>query len=153
MKGDFSIQTETDNVKYLCEIIFKSLKDFEIGNIKIFDKISGYLDFINFSLGSKIKLEYDPKVLVEEYVKKRGVNERVNISQYIFMFVCGLVCFVSQNEQRKERKLIEAIKAINFDVVQIVLGDQRYQNGYALSIKIPGLTKCIEENILKIWGK
>jgi hypothetical protein len=40
------------------------------------------------------------------------------------------------------------LKTINLDTITIAAGVPKYQNGLALSIKIPGLTKVVEE-ILK----
>ena len=140
----FSVKTETNNVKYLLEAICKTLKDVKIGNIKIFDKLLGYLDLVNLSLGAKIKLEYDSKVLVEEYVKKRGGRERVKISDVNYVNYAMLVLPILNGLVKSEN--FNIFDAINCDVARIILGDQRYQNWYELSIKIPGLTNITKIN-------
>ena len=62
----FSIKTETSNVKVLLENIFRTFKDVKIGNIKLFK----FLDLVDLSLDSKLKLEYDAKILADQYANK-----------------------------------------------------------------------------------
>ena len=134
----FSIKSETYNVKYFCKAIFKILKDVEIGRVKIFDQMIGFLDLINLSLGTKIKMEYDAKVLAEigqeNPYEKRGegyLKIYKNLKEYL-QILKGLLYYL----EILDLSILEAIK--------ITLGDPRYQNTYEISIKIPGLSKALE---------
>ena len=42
------------------------------------------------------------------------------------------------------RGLKDIIIMNNLDAIKIILGDPRYQNAYEISIKIPGLSKALE---------
>ena len=131
----FSLKCETYDVKYFFEAIFKALKDVEIGNIKIFQKILSYLDIINLSLGSKIKFEYDAKVLAETFgIKSTSIcapNPLENGYYFVVAILLNWIIITMKNYGIKE--------AINLDDIKIILGDPRYKNGYVISIKIPGL--------------
>ena len=129
----FSIKTETNNVKVLLEDILKILKGVKIGNIKLFETISKYLDFVNFSLGSKLKIEYDAKVLSEKYAKNSKQLSK-NIIEQIELFLKSFYILFG----------FDILESINADDIKIILGDPRYLNYYVISIKIPGLSKFNE---------
>ena len=123
----FSIKAEANNIKVLLENIFRVLKEVKIGNIKIFHKISGFLDLVNLSLGSKLKIEYDAKALAEQYTNNDGRLIKIVIERYLKIFY---MCFG-----------FDILKNINLDDIHIILGDPRYLNYYVISIKIPGLSE------------
>ena len=126
-----SVKSETYNVKYFCEDIFKLLKDVKIPGVKILDKMLGYLDLINVSLGTKIKMEYDSKFLPK-------VNTEIMYINYYLMDLAKK-CFPSPDDF-----LLYYIKKINLDVIKITLFDSRYQNTHEISIKLPGLSNALE---------
>jgi hypothetical protein len=69
----FSIKSETENVRYLSGALAEALKDVKLNDEKIqakFNKVVGYLNFINSFIGAKLKLEYDAKVLAGEGAKE-----------------------------------------------------------------------------------
>ena len=135
----FSIKSETYNVKYFCIAIFNILKDVKIGGVKIFNKmLLGFLDLINISLGTKIKMEYDSKVLAEigqeSPYKKLGegyLEICKKLKEYLKMLKAALESF----------GLLDLIIP---DAIKITLGDPRFQKPYEISIKIPGLSKALE---------
>ena len=64
----FSIKSESENVRYLCAALGEALKDVKLNDEKIqkkFDKVVGYINFINSFIGCKLKLEYDANVLAD----------------------------------------------------------------------------------------
>ena len=123
----FSIKTETSNVKVLLENIFRIFKDVKIGNIKIFK----FLDLVDLSLESKLKLEYDAKILVDQYENK---TIKFDISGKIEPFFKGFYQWFG----------FDILENINLDDINIILGDQRFLNYYVISIKILGLSKLNE---------
>ena len=128
----FSIKSETYNVKYFCQSIFRKYRDFKIADIKIFDKALQYLDLINISFGSRIKFEYDSKVLAEEYAEKKDEIKKSVLEVLIRLFKGLPFLPILFNE------------GINPEDLKIILGDPRYKNTYEFSIKIPGLSEVLE---------
>ena len=133
-----SVKSETYNVKYFCEDIFKLLKDVKIPGVKILDKMLGYLDLINVSLGTKIKMEYDAKFLAEvgkENLYEKGGEGHSKVSKNLERYLVML------------KSLLEAFGLWNLvilDDIKITLFDSRYQNIHEISIKIPGFSKALE---------
>ena len=69
----FSIQSETENCRYLLIALSEALKDVKINDQKIqkqFDKFINFLRFLNAFNGNKIKVEYDAKILAGEGAKE-----------------------------------------------------------------------------------
>ena len=127
-----SIKSETYNVKYFCQSIFREYRFVKIADIKIFDKALEYLDLINISFGSRIKFEYDAKVLAEEYVEKKDEIKK-SVLEVLTRIIKGLP-FLS----------ILFKKEINPEALKIILGDPRYKNTLEFSIKMPGLSEGLE---------
>jgi hypothetical protein len=44
--------------------------------------------------------------------------------------------------------MVDTAKVLDLDYISISLGVPKYENGYAISLKLPGLTKVVED-ILK----
>ena len=130
----FSMKTEASNVNFFFENILKILKDVKIGKIKIYDKISKYLDFVISSLGLKLKIEYDAKILAEQFEKNSKKLIISEIEEFLRDFYYYLASF----------GLLNTLESINLDDINIILGDPRYLNYYVISIKIPGLSKFNE---------
>ena len=40
--------------------------------------------------------------------------------------------------------MIDSAKVLDLDYISISLGVPRYENGYAITLKLPGLTKVLE---------
>ena len=56
------VKSESENVRYLCAALGEALKDVKLNDEKVqkkFDKVVGYINFINSFIGCKLKLEYD----------------------------------------------------------------------------------------------
>ena len=147
----FSIKSESENVRYLCTALGEALKDVKLNDENIqkkFDKVVGYINFINSFIGCKLKLEYDANVLAGEGAKEaekmsggsEGLKTKVAVSRQMAM---GMV---------KEMivpmidgfGMIDTVKSLDLDYISISLGVPRYENGYAISLKLPGLTKVLE---------
>ena len=148
----FSIQNKTKNCRYLLIALSEALKDVKINDQKIqkkFDKFINFLRFLNSFNGNKIKVEYDAKILAGEGAKEaekmvggsenlkskiRGVQQStiVLVKQFIVPFISGL-------------GMKDAVKATDLDKISISLSVPKYKNGLALSLKIPGLSKVLDE--------
>ena len=148
----FSIQSETENCRYLLIALSEALKDVKINDQKIqkkFDKFINFLRFLNSFNGNKIKLEYDAKILAGEGAKEAermyGGSEKLKskISAYQQMtigLVKNLIVPMISNYGLKE-----TVNATDLDKISISLSVPKYKNGLALSLKIPGLSKVLDE--------
>ena len=144
----FSIKSETDNVKYLAGALSEALKDLKLEDPKKqakFNKCVGFLNFINSFVGLKCKLEYDAKVMAGEGAKEAekatggadGLKMKITGTQQMAMGFCQsmLIPMITSFG------MIDTVKKLNLDSISISLGVPKYQNGYAISLKIPGLSE------------
>ena len=139
----FSIKSETDNVKYLSGALAEALKDVKLTDEKIqkkFDKCVGYLNFINSFICAKLKLEYDANVLAEEGARAEGLKTKISVTQQIA---------IGMSQQMIAPMIdtfgmTETVKVMDLDTISISLGVPKYQHGYAISLKIPGISKVIK---------
>ena len=147
----FSIKSESENVRYLCTALGEALKDVKLNDEAIqkkFDKVVGYLNFINSFIGCKLKLEYDANVLAGEGAKEaekisggsEGLKTKVAGYQQMAMgMVQGMIVPMLGNFG-----MTDTAKVLDLDYISISLGVPKYENGYAISLKLPGLTKVLE---------
>ena len=146
----FSIKSETDNVKYLSGALAEALKDVKLTDEKIqkkFNKCVGYLNFINSFICANLKLEYDANALAGEGVKEaekmsggpEGLKARITGTQQMAMGVSQQILAMAAG-----MGYADLAKTIDLDTISISLGVPKYQHGYAISLKIPGISKVIE---------
>ena len=147
----FSIKSESENVRYLCAALGEALKDVKLNDEKIqkkFDKVVGYINFINSFIGCKLKLEYDANVLAGEGAKEaekisggsEGLKTKIaGYRQMAMGMVQGMVVPMINSFG-----MTETAKVLDLDTISISLGVPQYENGYAISLKLPGLTKVLE---------
>ena len=144
----FSIKSETDNVKYLTQALGEALKDVKLSDAKVqekFDKVVGYINFINSFIGAKLNIEYDANVLAGEGAKEaekqtggaEGLKTKISQTQQMVMGM-GQGFIIPMLTQFG---VADTIKAIDLDSISISLGVPTYKTGYAISIKLPGLSK------------
>jgi len=148
----FSIQSETENCRYLLIALSDALKEVKIDAEKIqkkFDKFVNFLRFLNSFEGNKIKLEYDAKILAGESAKEAermyGGSEKLktkisNTQQMIKGLLQNLIVPMINNFGMKEH-----VEAAELDKISISLTVPKYKNGLALSLKLPGLSKILDE--------
>ena len=148
----FSIKSESENVRYLCAALGEALKDVKLNDEEIqkkFDKVVGYINFINSFIGCKLKLEYDANVLAGEGAKEaekmsggsEGLKNKVAGYQQMAMgFVQGMIVPLIN-----QLGMVDTAKVLDLDYISISLGVPKYENGYAISLKLPGLTKVLEK--------
>ena len=146
----FSIKSETDNVKYLTQALGEALKDVKLSDEKIqkkFDKFVGYLNFINSFIGVKLNIEYDANVLAGEGAKEaekqtggaEGLKAKISQSQQMAMGM-GQGMIIPMLTQLG---MADTVKVIDLDCISISLGVPKYKTGYAISLKLPGLSKVL----------
>ena len=148
----FSIKSESENVRYLCAALGEALKDVKLNDEKVqkkFEKVVGYINFINSFIGCKLKLEYDANVLAGEGAKEaekmsggsEGLKNKIAGYQQMAMgMVQGFIVPMIENFG-----MTETAKVLDLDYISISLGVPKYENGYAISLKLPGLTKVLEK--------
>ena len=146
----FSIKSESENVRYLCAALGEALKDVKLNDEKVqkkFEKVVGYINFINSFIGCKLKLEYDANVLAGEGAKEaekmsggsEGLKNKIAGYQQMAMgMVQGFIVPMIENFG-----MTETAKVLDLDYISISLGVPRYENGYAISLKLPGLTQVL----------
>ena len=148
----FSIQSETENCRYLLIALSEALKDVKINDQKIqkkFDKFINFLRFLNSFNGNKIKVEYDAKILAGEGAKEaekmvggsENLKSKISGTQQITIgMVKNLIVPIISTFGLKD-----TVKATDLDKISISLSVPNYKNGLALSLKIPGLSKVLDE--------
>jgi hypothetical protein len=146
----FSIKSETENVRYLSGALAEALKDVKLNDDKIqakFNKVVGYLNFINSFIGAKLKLEYDAKVLAGEGAKE--AEKKAGGSEDLKTKISGAQMMAMGMGQQMVAPMIastgmtDTVKALDLDSISISIGVPQYENGYAISIKIPGLSQVL----------
>ena len=150
----FYIRAETDNCRYLLIALSEALKDVKISDEKIqkkFDKFINFLRFINSFIRNKFKIEYDAKILAGKEIKNGGINDggveglKAKIIQFQQMSI-GMFQTMGI-PMLQSFKLTDAIKSTDLDNISISLTAPKYKNGLALSLKIPELSKTLDELI------
>ena len=146
----FSIKSETENVRYLSGALAEALKDVKLNDEKIqakFNKVVGYLNFINSFIGAKLKLEYDAKVLAGEGAKE--AEKKAGGSEDLKTKISGAQMMAMGMGQQMVAPMIasfgmtDTVKVLDLDSISISIGVPQYENGYAISIKIPGLSQVL----------
>ena len=144
----FYIRAETDNCRYLLIALSEALKDVKISDEKVqkkFDKFINFLRFINSFIKNKFKIEYDAKILAEKEIKNKEIEklkEKIIETQLTPLMFIGVLLQMAQSFN-----LTDAIKSTDLDNISISLTAPKYKNGLALSLKIPELSKTLDELI------
>ena len=148
----FSIQNKKKNCRYLLIALSEALKDVKINDKEIqkqFDKFINFLRFLNSFNGNKIKVEYDAKILAGEGAKEaeKMVGGSENLKSKIIGIQQMTVGIVKQMivPMISNFALEEKVKATDLDKISISLSVPNYKNGLALSLKIPVLSKVLDE--------
>ena len=132
----FSIKSETDNAKYLTDSLGEALKDLKLNDEKTQKKLDKFIEFINFInsfIGFKCEMEYDAKVLAEKG-DKEAEKTIYNLAALIPVLIVQLIEALGWSE---------LFSLFTYDSISINIGVPKYQNGYSISIKIPGLTHAL----------
>ena len=148
----FYIKSESENFRYLLIALSEALKDVKIDDKSIqkkFNKFVDYLILLNSFNGTKLKIEYDAKTLAgegnREAERMTGNEEKLKskISEtqksYFSLVQNFIVPFI------QSIGMTESGKAIDLDKISLSLSVPKYQSGLALSLRIPGITKLLEE--------
>ncbi len=138
-----TIKSDNENIKYLCGALFEALKEIKLDDERIQKKLNKFyvfLSLINSFIGAKIKFEYDAHVLAEEDEKKNDdKNSFDKTKSWIISIIQTLII-----PMIKIFGLVDVFSATVFDNIYITLGIPKYQNGYKISIKLPGITNVID---------
>lgn len=145
-----SIKSETENVRYLSGALAEALKDIKIEDELIkakFNKFVGFLNFVNSFVGAKLKLEYDAKTLAGEGAKE--AEKKAGGTDDLKTKIAGAQMMAMGFGSQMIPGMLESfgikdiVKALDLDSISISLGVPNYQNGYAITIKAPGVTKVL----------
>ena len=150
-----SVKSTGENLKYLSTALIAAFKDVKLEDEKKkkkLEKFLGFLNLVNVFIGAKLKFEYDAKVL--KGAGDKAVEKLPGGQEGFKKQLSGYHDMAKQTSTNLAKPAIEgmgfggALKALNLDCLSIAAGVPKYCNGYALVIKVPGLTKVVEE-ILK----
>ena len=137
-----TIKSDNENIKYLCGALIEALKEIKLDDERIqkkLNKLYVFLSLINSFIGAKIKFEYDAHVLAEENENKNDAKNSSDRIKLIIDIIKTLIipiikCF----------GLVDVFRATVFDSIYITLGISKFQYGYNISIKLPGITNVID---------
>ena len=119
---------------------------------KKLEKFLGFLNLVNVFIGAKLKFEYDSKVL--KGAGDKAVEKLPGGQEGFKRQLSGYHDMAKNAGSQMAKPAIEtmgfseALKVLNLDSISVAGGVPKYSNGLALVIKVPGLTKVVEE-ILK----
>jgi hypothetical protein len=149
------IDSSGENVKYLSTALIAAFKDVKLADEKKQKKLQkflGFLNLVNVFIGAKLKFEYDAKVL--KGAGDKAVEKLEGGQEGFKKQLSGYHDMAKNAGASVAKPAIEgmgfggALKALNLDSFSVAGGVPKYSNGLALVLRIPGLTKVVEE-ILK----
>ena len=144
-----SVKSSGENVKYLASALVTALKDVKLNNEKYqkkLEKMLGFLNLVNAFISGSVKFEYDAKVL-----KGEGEKSVPGGAEGFKRQLSGFHGQATVGGQQMAKPMLEGfglldtIKLLNLDSISLAAGVPKYQNGVALVLKLPGLTKVLEE--------
>ena len=146
------LKSSGENVKYLAGALTAALKDVKLNNEKYQKKLGkmlGFLNLINAFISGTIKFEYDSKVLKGE--GEKSVEKLPGGAQGFKRQLSGYHQMATGAGQAMVKPVVDGmgltdtLKKLNLDTISIAAGVPKYQNGVALVLKLPGLSKVLEE--------
>ena len=149
------IDSSGENVKYLSTALIAAFKDVKLTDEKKQKKLQkflGFLNLVNVFIGAKLKFEYDAKVL--KGAGDKAVEKLPGGQEGFKKQLSGYHDMAKNAGPQMAKPAIEnmgfgdSLKALNLDSFSVAGGVPKYSNGLALVLRIPGLTKVVEE-ILK----
>lgn len=146
------IDSSGENVKYLSTALIAAFKDVKLADEekqKKLQKFLGFLNLVNVFIGAKLKFEYDAKVL--KGAGDKAVEQLPGGQEGFKKQLSGYHEMAKNNGTLMAKEFINgmgfggALKALNLDSFSVAGGVPKYSNGLALVLRIPGLTKVVEE--------
>ena len=143
-----SIKSSGTDFIYITKALNAALKDVKLNNEKLqkkLDKIRAFLDFSTTFVSGTIKFEYDCGVFKKGKTDEKKLPEDFkkqlsgNLEQAKTVGTSVLKPTVEQFG------FLDALKALKVDNISIVAGFPKYENGYAITLNLPGLTHVLEE--------
>ena len=147
-----SVKSSGENVKYLASALVAALKDVKLNNEKYqkkLEKMLGFLNLVNAFISGSVKFEYDAKVLKGE--GEKSVEKLPGGAEGFKRQLSGYHTMATGAGQGMLKPAVEGmgltntLKSLNLDTISLAAGVPKYQNGVALVLKLPGLTKVLEE--------
>ena len=147
------IDSSGENIKYLSTALIAAFKDVKLTDEKKQKKLQkflGFLNLVNVFIGAKLKFEYDAKVL--KGAGDKAVEKLPGGQEGFKKQLSGFHSMAkSSGEGLAKSPVLESmgisgsLKVLNLDSFSVAGGVPKYSNGLALVIRIPGLTKVVEE--------
>ena len=145
----FTIKSSGENVKYLIEAISNALNDVKLHDIKMQKKFNEMVKFLNFIyayIGTKIKLNYDGKLIAEQ-LNIETERHLTDLFKYINQ-VCKELLKTFVRPILEGMGLMRLTDSILCDEISLCFGIPKYYNGLALIINIPGLNDLVRINYI-----
>lgn len=150
------VKSSGENIKYLTTAIiaaFKELKITDEKKKKKLEKFLGFLNLVNAFIGAKLKFEYDAKIL--QGVGSKAAEQLPGGQKEFKKQLSGYHEMAKNAGTQMAKPMIEgmgfsgALKVLNLDSFSIASSFPKYENGCGFVLKLPGLTKVVEELLLK----
>jgi ribosomal protein L12E/L44/L45/RPP1/RPP2 len=149
------IEGETTNGKYLALSILKALEKVKLPNEKFQKKLQKAVTFLHFIVAfvqANFLLEFAPKEVSQNILtnalKEIFQTEDVN-AQFEGMKVMAEQLGGQMIKPTLENmQMLDAAKAANIDEISLAWATPKYQGGIAHVVKLPGVTKMINEKFL-----
>lgn len=150
------VKSSGENAKYLTTALIAALKELKITDEKKkkkLEKILGFLNLVNAFIGAKLKFEYDAKVL--QGVGSKATEQLPGGQKEFKKQLSGYHDMAKNAGTQMAKPMVEglgfkeSLKVLNLDNFSIASGFPKYENGFALVVKLPGLTRVVEELLLK----
>ena len=147
-----SVKSTGENLKYLSTALIAAFKDVKLEDEKKKKKLEKFLGFLNLAnvfIGAKLKFEYDAKVL--KGAGDKAVEKLPGGQEGFKRQLSGYHDMAKTAGSQMAKPAIEgmgfsgALKVLNLDSLSVAAGVPKYSNGLALVVKVPGLTKVVEE--------
>ena len=147
------MKSSSTNVKYICGALIEAIKDVKFNDEalqKKFEKILGFINLIYSFVGCKLKLEYDSKFLADELIKELDKNMGGQPGAFNAVAAGNLGMVLGAGKETAKPMIeqfgaLDVLKGTNLDFISISASIPKYQNGVAFEIRLPGLSKVINE--------
>jgi len=149
------IEGETTNGKYIALSILKALEKVKLPNEKFQKKLQKAVTFLHFIVAfvkANFVLEFAPKE-VSQTILTNALKEIFQTDDVNAQFD-GMKAMAEQLGSQmikptlENMQMLDAAKAANIDEISLAFATPKYQCGVAHVIKLPGVTKMINEKFL-----
>ena len=140
----FSFETNFCNVKIIKDALNEALERSKINREEYMNLhlLSSFIYWISSFIRGKLKLEINPKSLLNQFIDQNGEDEILRFFRLFLGFTSNLllstICLYGNMKT-------EAIEKLKLDEITINFAIPKYKNGLVILYKIPNFSKAIAE--------